>query len=138
MAWTQHMRAMAEQHAVGRRQGERVAGALFPSEMQRPRHELAVLNAGELCERSVWRLVTPNALGGREHRVPAVAFLVVAIVLVAVHHDLVADFPAFHLGADGPDDTGRVRACDVIGLLMSIEHRDWRAERGPHAIVVHP
>jgi hypothetical protein len=55
------------------------------------------------CTRQNWpkepsgRLVAPDALGGRQHRVAAVAFLVVAIVLVAVDDDLVADLPATDL-----------------------------------------
>src|SRR3546814_7166152 len=61
------------------------------------------LHTGELGEGAVGRLVAPDALRRREHRVAAVALLVVAVVLIAVDHDLVADLPALHLGADGPD-----------------------------------
>ena len=56
---------------------------------------------------------------GREHRVAAVALLVVAVVLVAVDHDLVADLPALDLGADRPDDAGRVGAGDVVRALWT-------------------
>ena len=73
----------------------------------------------------------------REHRVAAVALLVVAVVLVAVDDDLVADLPALHLGADRIDDAGRVGAGDVIGVLVHVrDGRDRHAERGPHAVVV--
>ena len=73
---------------------------------------------------------------GREHRIAAVALLVVAVVLVAVDDDLVADLPALHLRADRPDDAGRVRAGDVIGVLVPVERGDRLAERGPDAVVV--
>src|SRR3546814_1069827 len=71
--------------------------------MARPRHELLRLHGGELGEGAVRRLIAPDLLRGREHRVAAVALLVVAVGLVAVDDDLVADLPALHLAADGPD-----------------------------------
>jgi hypothetical protein len=61
------------------------------------RHQLARLHAAELGERAVGRLVAPDALRRRQHRVAAVAVLVVAVVLIAMNDDLVADFPAPHL-----------------------------------------
>src|SRR5688572_30132894 len=115
MAGLQRVRTMAEQHAVGGGERQRVAGGLLPGEMLRPRQKLPVLNARKLRERAVRRFVAPNALGRREHRVAAVTFLVVAVVLVAMDDDLVADLPALHLGAYGPNDAGRVRTGDVIG-----------------------
>jgi hypothetical protein len=104
MAGPQDVRTMAEQHAVGGGERQRVAGALFPGEMLRALHQLARLHLAELGERAVRRLVAPDALAGGEHRIPAVALLVVAVVLVTVDDDLVADLPALHLGADRPDD----------------------------------
>src|ERR671926_242519 len=104
------MALVAEQHAVGGGEGERVAGRLLPGEVLGARHELARLHPAELGEGAVWGLVAPDALAGREHRVAAVAFLVVAVVLVAVDDDLVAALPALHLGADRPDDARRVGA----------------------------
>src|SRR4029077_18221330 len=101
-------------------------------------HQLSVLHTTELGERAVWRLVAPDSLRGGEHRVAAVAFLVVAVVLVAVDHDLVADLPTLDLGADRPDDSGRVGASDVIGVLVDVEGGNGLAERGPDAIVIHP
>jgi hypothetical protein len=86
--------------------------------------QLAVLDAAELGERAVRRLVAPDALRRREHRIAAVALLVVAVVLVAVNDDLVADLPAFHLGADGPDDARGIRAGDVIVGLVNVERRN--------------
>ena len=124
MAGLQRVRAMAEQHAVGGGERQRVAGRLFPGQMLRPRQQLAVLHAGELGERAVGRLVAPDALRRREHRIAAVTLLVVAIVLVAVDDDFVADLPALHLGADGPDDAGRIGTGDMIGVLVHVEHRD--------------
>ena len=97
MAGLQRVRAMAEQHAIGGGERERVAGGLLPGEMLRPLQKLAVLHARELSERAVRGLVAPDALRGGEHRIAAVTFLVVAVILIAVDHDLVADLPALHL-----------------------------------------
>ena len=130
------MRLVAEQHAIGGGERQRVGGALLPAQMLRARHQLAVLHPAELGERAVRRLVAPDALRGGEHRVAAVAFLVVAVVLVAMDDDLVADLPALDLRADRPDDARGVRAGDVIGLLVDVEHRDRLAERRPDAVVV--
>ena len=101
------------------------------------RHQLARLHAAELRERAVRRLVAPDALRGREQRIAAIAVLVVAVVLIAVDDDVVADLPAPHLLADRPDDAGRVGARDVIGILVAVDRRDRRAEPGPDAVVVH-
>src|SRR6266851_3111107 len=86
-------RAMAEQHAVGGGERQHVAAALLPGEVQRPLHELPALHARELREGAVGRLVAPDALARREHGVAAIALLVVAVILVAVDDDLVADLP---------------------------------------------
>ena len=129
MAGAQDMRAVAEQHAVGGGERQRVAGALFPGQVLRAAHELAVLHPAELGEGAVGRLVAPDALRRAEHGIAAVALLVVAVVLVAVDHDLVADLPALHLGADGPDHARGVGAGDVILRLVHVEGRD-RACRG--------
>ena len=131
------VRRVAEQHAVGGGERQRVAGRLLPGEVRRPLHELARLHPAELREGAVRRLVAPDALAGREHRVAAIALLVVAVVLVAVDDDLVAHLPALHLGADRPDDARGVGAGDVEGLLVPVERRDRLAERGPDAVVVH-
>ena len=119
VAGLQPVRLVAEQHAVGGRKRQRIAGRLFPRQVLGPRHELAVLHAAELRERAVRRLVAPDALRRREHRVAAVAFLVVAVVLVAVDDDLVADFPALHLRADGPHDAGGVGTRDVMRTVVA-------------------
>src|SRR4051812_17311129 len=89
IAGLERMRRMAEQHAVGGGEGERVAGGFFPGQMRGLRHELARLHAAELRERAVRRLVTPDALRGREQRVAAIAVLVVAVILIAMDDDLV-------------------------------------------------
>src|SRR5690606_10232282 len=107
-----------------------------PGEVAGPRNQLARLHPTELGERAVRGFVAPDALARREHRVAAVALLVVAVVLVAVHHHLVADLPAPHLAADRPDDAGRVRARDVVGRLVHVEHRNRLAQRRPDAVVV--
>ena len=128
---------MAEQHAVGRRKRERVAGRLFPGEMVRLVHQLPRLHAAELRERAVRRLVAPDALRGRQQRIAAVAILIVAVVLIAVDDHLVTDFPAFDLGADRPDDARGIGARDVERMLVPVERRDRNAKAGPDAVVVH-
>src|SRR5262249_47460723 len=82
------------------------------------------------------RLVTPDPLRGRQHRVAAVAVLVVAVVLIAVDDDLVADLPALHLGPDRPDDAGGIGPGDVERVLVDVQRPDRDAEAAPHAVVV--
>ena len=137
VAGPQDVRAMAEQHAVRGGEGERVGGAFLPGEMRRALHELARLHLAELGERAVGRLVAPDALAGGEHRVAAVALLVVAVVLVTVDDDLVTDLPALHLGADRPDDARGIGAGDMEGLLVHVERRDRQAQSRPHTVIVH-
>ena len=132
------MRLVAEQHAIGGGERQGVGGALLPAQVLRPRHQLAVLHPAELGEGAVRRLVAPDALRGGKHRVAAVALLVVAVVLVAMDDDLVADLPAPNLRPDRPDDARRVGAGDVKRLLVDVEHRHRLAERGPDAVVVDP
>ena len=127
VAGLERMRRMAEQHAIGGRERQRVAGRLFPGEMLRLRHQLARLHAAELRERAVRRLVAPDALRGREQRIAAVAVLVVAVVLIAVDDDFVADLPALHL-ARRPPRRGRTRRsprCDTGFLWPSIGEIGW-------------
>src|SRR6185312_1712290 len=104
MARTQDVRAMAEKHAICRCERQRVASRFFPRQMLGTLHELAILHAAELRERSVRRLVTPDALARREHRVAAIAFFVIAVVLIAMHDDFVTHFPARDLRANRPYD----------------------------------
>src|SRR5262249_61700638 len=99
-------------------------------------HQLARLHAAELRERAVRRLIAPDALRGRQQRIAAVAVLVVAVVLIAVDDDLVADLPAAHLAADRPDDAGGIGAGDVERILVHVERRDRLPEAGPDAVVV--
>ena len=44
--------------------------------------------------------------------------LVISVILVAVDHDLVADFPSLNFVTYSPNDAGRIRACDVKRLAM--------------------
>ena len=128
---------MPEEHPVGGGKRQRVTGAFLPGQVLRARHELLRLHGGELGKRAVRRLVAPDPLAGREHRVAAVAFLVVAVVLVAMDHDLVADLPARDLFAHRPDDARSVGPGDVIGRLVHVEGADRDAEAGPDAVVIH-
>src|ERR1700736_5354194 len=100
------MRRVPKQHSVSGRQGEGVASGLFPGEGCRLGHELARLHAAELGKRAIRRLVAPNALRWREERIPSIAFLVVAVVLIAVNDDLVARFPATPFGPARPHAPG--------------------------------
>ena len=88
------MRLVTEQHPICCRQRQRVGSAFLPGQVTRPLHQLAVLDTTELGEGAIGSLITPDALRGREHRIAAIAFLVVSVVLVAVDHDLVANLPA--------------------------------------------
>ena len=106
---------MAEQHAIGGGEGQDIAARFLPGQVPRAIHHLLRLDPSELREGAVRRLIAPDPLAGREHRVAAVAFLVVAVGLIAVDHDFVADFPALDLGAHLPNDSGGVGAGDVIG-----------------------
>src|SRR5262245_41649101 len=104
---------MPEQHPIGGCKGKRVGCRFFPGEMRRLGHQLARLHAAELSERSVWRLVSPDALGGREERIAAIALLVIAVVLIAVDDDFIPHFPAPDLRPAGPDNAGSVGTGDV-------------------------
>src|SRR4029077_11187876 len=66
----------------------------------------------------------------------AIAVLVVAVVLIAMDDDFVADLPAPHFRADRPDDAGRIGAGDMERMLVAVERRYRNAEAGPDAIVV--
>src|SRR5262249_14825206 len=131
VAGLERVRRMAEQHAVGGRERERVAGRFFPGEMLRLLHQLARLHAAELCERTIRRLVDPDALRGRKRGAAAVAILVVAVVLIAMDDPFAADLPAPYFTADRPYDAGRVRARHMERILVNVVRRDRLAEPGP-------
>ncbi len=131
------VRAVAEQHAVGCGKRQCVAGALFPGQMLGARHALARLYAAELGEGAVWSFVAPDTLTGREHRVAAITFLVVAIILVAVDDHFVTRLHACHFATDSPYDPGRVGPCNMEILLVNVEHGHRLAKCGPDAIIVH-
>ena len=87
------MGRMSKQHAIGCGQGQRVTGAFLPGLMLRTRHKLLTLHPGKLAERAIGRFIAPYALRRRVHRIAAVAVLVIPIVLIAMHHNLVPNFP---------------------------------------------
>ncbi len=128
---------MTEQHAVGRGERQCIAGAFFPGQVTRARHQLTVLHTTELCEGTVRCFIAPDTLAVGEHRIAAVAFLVVAVILVAVDNNFVADFPAFDLAAHGINHARSVRTGNVIGLFVDVKHRHRRAQRSPDTVVVH-
>ena len=130
------MRVVAEQHAVCCCQCQRVAGGLFPSQVLGTRHQLLRLNFGELSKGTVACLVTPDTLGIREHRVAAVTMFVVAIILVTVDDNLVANFPVLDLVTYGPNDAGRVGTSNVVVLTVDVEGADRNTAAGPNAVVV--
>src|SRR5690606_301512 len=99
-------------------------------------HQLAILDATELGKGSVGRFIAPDALRRGKHWISAVTFFVIAVILVAVDNDFIADLPACDLGADSPDDPGRVGPGDVVLGLVNVEWRDGFAQAGPHAVVV--
>ncbi len=132
----QIMRLVAKQHPVGGRQCERVAGGLFPGQVLGARHQLLGLHIGELGKGPIRCLIAPDPLAGRIHRVATVAFLVVAVILVAVNDNLIADFPALDLVTNRPNDTRGIGPSDVVGRFMPVKRRDRLPQRGPNAIVV--
>ena len=138
VAGLHNVRTVAEQHPVGGGERQRVAGALFPGEMFRARHALARLHAAELCEGPVRRLITPDALGGREHGIAAIALLIVAIILIAVNDHFVARLHARDLPANRPNDARGVGPGHHVILIdiATVERGNRLAEPGPDAIVV--
>ena len=137
LARLQLMGVMAKQHPVGGGQRQRIAGSLFPSQVLGARHQLLGLHLGELAEGAVRRLIAPDALGGGEHRITAVAVLVIAVILVAVDHDLIANLPVANLVAHLPHDARRVGPGDVVGLAVAVKGADRLAEAGPDTVIVH-
>src|SRR5499426_3087902 len=105
--------------------------------MVRLGHQLPRLNAAELRERSVGRLVSPDPLRRRQQRIATVAVFIVAVVLIAVDDDFVADLPALDLRAYRPNNSRCVGAGDVEWMLVAIERGDRNAESSPNAVVVH-
>ena len=132
----QVMRRVAKEHPVGGGERQRVARAFLPCQMFGARHELLRLHAGELRKRAVMRLIAPDALRGREHRIAAIAFLVVAIVLITMDNHLVADLPARDLVAHLPDDPRRIRPGDVIIGPVAVKGADRLAKTGPDAVII--
>ena len=100
-------------------------------------HQLLRLNTGELCKGAIGRLIAPDSLRGREHRIAAIAFLIITIVLVAMDHDLIADFPCFDLVADRPNNARGIGTCDMIRRTMSVKRADRLAKARPYAVVIH-
>ena len=90
-------------------------------------HQLLALHAGKLAERAVWCFIAPDALRGGVHRISAVAFLIVAIILIAMHHNLITNRPAGDFDPHGPHDARRIGTSNVIGLLMAIKGADRHA-----------
>jgi hypothetical protein len=71
-------------------------------------HQLLSLNGGELGEGAIRCLISPDPLTGRKHRITAITFRVVAIILVAMYHHLIANPPTFDAGANGPNHAGGI------------------------------
>src|SRR5262249_58789743 len=72
----------------------------------------------------------------REQRVAAVAFFVVAVVLIAVDDDFVSHFPAAHLRTTSPNDSRSIGAGDMERMFVDVERRDRDTNAGPYAVVV--
>ena len=54
-----------------------------------------------------------------------------------MNHNFVANFPALYLVTNGPNDARRIRARDVIGLLVAVKRANRLAKGRPYAVVVH-
>ena len=127
---------LVDQHPVGREVGQAVARRLLPRQRGGLRQALLGLDLAELGERPPGGLVAPDPLGRRRERVEPVDLDVLVGGLVAVQDDLVARLPARDALADLPDDAGRVRAADVVVLVVVAEDRHRLAERGPDVVEV--
>src|SRR5262249_47245595 len=66
-----HVRPPAPQHAKRGRADQHVSGGRLPGQVRWFWQTLVLLHAGELREAAPVGLITPNALGGREHRILA-------------------------------------------------------------------
>ena len=128
---------MSEQHPIGRCQSQGVTGRFFPRQMFGSRHQLLRLHARELSKRTVWCFISPDALTGGKHRITAIAVFIVTIILVAMNDNFIANLPTRYLIANGPNDTRRVRTCDVIGLFVPVKGANRCAQCGPNTIIVH-
>ena len=98
---------LADQHPVGGEVGQPVGGGLLPGQRGRLGQQLLGLDLAVLGERAPGRLVAPDPLRRRGHRVQAVHLGVLVGRLVAVDDDLVAGLPARHARADLLDDARR-------------------------------
>ena len=128
---------LVDEHAVGGEERQPVGRGLLPRQRLRLGQQLLGLDLAELRERAPGRLVAPDLLRRRGHRVVPVDLDVLVGGLVAVHDDLVAGLPARDALADLPHDPGRVRAADVVVLLVVAEDRDRLAQRRPDVVEVH-
>src|SRR5262245_52336238 len=104
--------------------------------MVRLGHQLPRLNAAELRERSVGRLVSPDPLRRRQQRIATVAVFIVAVVLIAVDDDFVADLPALDLGAYRPNASRCVGAGDMEWMLVAVGRGAWTPGSGRNTVVV--
>ncbi len=104
--------------------------------MLRAGQELAGLDAAKLRKGAVRRFISPDSLRGGEHRVAAIALLIIAIVLIAVNDDFIADLPALDLRADCPNHTGSIGAGDVKRILVPVDGGHRCPQRRPDSIVV--
>ena len=132
--------AAGDQHAVGGEVDEAVGGRLRPAQRLRLGQQLLGLHLRELGERAPGRLIAPDLLRGRRHRVEAVHLGILVGGLVAVHDDLVAGFqrvtpaPTFHTIPEASEPPMWWPNCGVVAVL---HHRHGLAERRPHVVVVH-
>src|SRR4029077_17977679 len=91
---------------------------LFPREVGRLRHELISLHDRDLAEAAEVRLVAPDALIRREHRV-VVRGRILVVDVIAVHGDRVARLPVANGRADAQHDTGGVAPEHVVRLVVA-------------------
>ena len=102
-----------DQHAVASGVTERVNRGLFPAEVGRLGHQLIGLHHRDVSQSTEVRFEAPDALVGSHHRV-VVTRGVLVVEIVAVHRNLITDFPVTNGRANAHYDTRRVRTNDVI------------------------
>ena len=128
---------VTEQHTIGRGQRQCIAGTFFPRQVLWPWHQLLCLHVGELGKRAIRGFIAPNPLRIGIHRIAAVTFLIIAIILIAVDDHFIADFPTGDFLAHSPNDAGCIGTGDMKRRLVNIKGTDRNAQTGPHAVVVH-
>jgi hypothetical protein len=103
-----------------------------------PRHQLLRLHPCELGKRPIGGFIPPDPLAWRKHWITAIALFIIAIVLIAMNDHLIANFPSGDFFTDSPDNSGGVRASNMVLCLMDIKRADRHPKTRPNTIIIDP